>query len=97
MLWEVQLGVEIASRYVSKPVFVYDNEPRSQIICKKIWKIIKRGQPVVIFPDGIKFKDLNDMRAKGNVDVNKLVRENTFQGLNAELCFLAWKKCRMYI
>lgn len=81
-----------ASSKIPKPVFIYDNEPRSRVICRKIWKVIKEGYHVVIFPD-LPYKDLNDMLVKGNIDVEDLVKSNTYQGLNAELCFHAWRRC----
>ena len=46
---------------VSRPVWVYDNEPRSSEILKRIESTIDRGECVVIWPQNIKEKDINDM------------------------------------
>ena len=81
-----------AKQYVKNPILIYDNEPRSPIICKKLWMAIEAGCHVVIFPDGVHQKDLNDMAIRGH-NVQKLVEDNTFNGLNAKLVYHSWKKC----
>jgi len=75
-----------------KPVFVFDNEPRSPIIVKKIERAIEQGLKVVIFPPSdTSSKDINDM-VKGNVEVNRLLKERTFSGLQAKIEFQQWKR-----
>ena len=46
---------------VSTPVWVYDNEPRSKEITSRISNNITNGESVVIWPNQIKEKDINDM------------------------------------
>ena len=46
---------------ISSPVWVYDNEPRSNEILRRIESTIDRGESVVIWPQKIKEKDINDM------------------------------------
>lgn len=72
-------------------VFIYDNEPRNKEICVKINKAIEQGNKVVIFPNNINEKDLNDMAMSGH-DVQTMVECNTYQGLEAKLKFNNWKK-----
>jgi len=72
-------------------VFVYDNEPRSKEITKKIHKTIVRGYKVVIWPNNLPYKDINDM-VLANVDILDLVQERTFSGLQARLMFEDWQK-----
>ena len=79
------------SSFNNKYVFIYDNEPRNREICSKIEKTIKKGYSVVIFPQEIKEKDLNDMVLSGH-NVQSLVESNTYQGLKANLKFTNWKK-----
>ena len=88
-------NLEIAKSLVKNPVFVFDNEPRSPIICQKMWRVIKEKLPIVIYPPQITLKDLNDMVVKKRIDVNKLVKENTVSGLQAELCFHSWISCNI--
>ena len=76
---------------VSSRVWVYDNEPRSNEIVKRISDTISRGERVVIWPSNIKEKDINDMVLSGH-DVQSLVENNVYDGLEANLKFTTWKK-----
>ena len=57
---------------VSDPVWVYDNEPRSKEITTRISSTIDRGERVVIWPNNILEKDINDMVLAGH-DVQSIV------------------------
>ena len=72
-------------------VFVYDNEPRNREIVNRISKTIERGYQVVIWPEGIDDKDINDMVMSG-LDVQSVIESNTYSGLQAKLKFTTWKK-----
>ena len=76
---------------VSTPVWVYDNEPRSKEITTRISSAITRGDSVVIWPTGIKEKDINDMVLAGH-DVQSMVESNVYDGLKANLKFTNWKR-----
>ena len=76
---------------VSNPVWVYDNEPRSKEITTRISKTIDRGDKVVIWPNNIYEKDINDMVLAGH-DVQSIVELNTYEGLEANLKFTTWKR-----
>ena len=76
---------------VSAPVWVYDNEPRSKEITTRISNTIDRGESVVIFPDNIHEKDINDMFLAGH-DVQSIVESNIYKGLKAKLQFNTWKR-----
>jgi hypothetical protein len=76
----------------SKLVLVYDNEPRSKIACRKIENALKSGFKVVIFPERIIEKDINDMFLS-NLNVQELVENNIHQGMMGLLKFQKWKKC----
>jgi hypothetical protein len=71
--------------------FVFDNEPRNREIVDKISKTIDKGYPVVIWPSSITDKDVNDMVLSGH-DVQSVVEYNTYQGLEAKLKLIEWKK-----
>ena len=79
------------SCYDYRFIFVFDNEPRNREIVTRIETTIKRGNEVVIFPKGIKEKDLNDMVLAGH-DVQNLVDSNVYQGLQATIKLNEWKK-----
>ena len=76
---------------ISNPVWIYDNEPRNREITNRIAKTIDAGHSVVIWPDAIDDKDINDMVMSG-LDVQSVVELNTYSGLEAKLKFNTWKK-----
>ena len=76
---------------VSNPVWVYDNEPRSKEITTRISNTIAKGESVVIWPNQIKEKDINDMVLAGH-DVQSIVESNVYNGLKAKLQFNTWKR-----
>ena len=76
---------------ISNPVWIYDNEPRNREITNRISKTIDSGQSVVIWPDSIDDKDINDMVMSG-LNVQSVIELNTYSGLQAKLKFNTWKK-----
>ena len=76
---------------ISNPVWIYDNEPRNREIVNRIGKTIDSGDSVVIWPNGIDDKDINDMVLSG-IDVQSVIESNTYSGLEATLKFTTWKK-----
>lgn len=81
----------LAGRGIGNYCWVWDNEPRNAEICQRISKSIKRGDKVVIWPNHISQKDLNDMVLAGH-NVQSIVDSNVYKGLEAELKFNTWKK-----
>jgi len=76
---------------ISNPVWIYDNEPRSSEIVRRIGNTIDSGESLVIWPNGIDDKDINDMVMSG-LDVQSVIESNTYSGLEAKLKFNTWKK-----
>jgi hypothetical protein len=72
-------------------VFVYDNEPRNKEIVRRVGDAIDRGNKVVIWPNNINHKDINDMILSG-LDPQSMIKLNTYSGLEAKLKFTNWKK-----
>ena len=72
-------------------MWIYDNEPRNREITNRIAKTIDAGDSVVIWPNGIDDKDINDMVMSG-LDVQSVIDSNTYSGLEAQLKFTTWKK-----
>lgn len=73
------------------PVFIFDNEPYSEIICGLMETIIDAGKDIVIWPKNIKQKDLNKCVQDG-INVVDLVENNTYNGLVAKIKLNDWKK-----
>ena len=76
-------------------VIVYDNEPRNKDTVKKIEKAIEVGKSVCIWPDGLEYKDINDMVVAGYTprQVHNMIVDSTYKGLEATLRMTQWKKC----
>jgi transcription elongation factor Elf1 len=79
-----------------KIVFLFDNEPRNKQICQRMEKVIDRGYKIIIFPDSLVYKDVNDMIVKGKMkrkEVLQLLKNYNYTGINARLRFNLWNKC----
>ena len=76
---------------ISNPVWIYDNEPRNIEIVRRIGNTIDSGDSIVIWPNNIDDKDINDMVMSG-LDVQFVIESNTYSGLEAKLKFNTWKK-----
>ena len=73
---------------------IFDNEPRNKEICKQIEKNISQGRKIVIWPDTVKEKDINDMILAGysKKSIQQIITDNTFQTASASLRFAEWRK-----
>jgi predicted RNA-binding Zn-ribbon protein involved in translation (DUF1610 family) len=78
----------------SKLVLVFDNEPRNKEIVKQIERAIDNHFKVVIWPEMIKEKDINDMVLGGftSDEIKDIIDKHTYQNLRAKLEFMNWKK-----
>lgn len=72
-------------------VFIYDNEKRNKNIVSRMEKTIQDGHSIVIWPQNLKFKDINDMIIAGLNPVN-IIQNNTFKGLEAKAKLIGWKR-----
>ena len=75
----------------SNYIWIYDNEPRNREIVNRISKSVDRGDKVVIWPNNIQQKDINDMYLAGH-DVQKVVESNVYHKLEANLKLNDWKR-----
>lgn len=89
-------NLQAASRLIdkSKLVLVYDNEPRNKDICKQLEKSIEEHYNVVIWPEMIVEKDINEMILNGFSpdEIQDFISKNTFVNLRAKMEFVNWKK-----
>ena len=77
----------------SKVVFVFDNEPRNLEIVSIIEKYIDSGKNVVLWPEEINKKDINDMVLAYGINLTiKLIINNVYSGLKAKMKYTYWKK-----
>ena len=75
-------------------VLIFDNEPRNKEIVKLMDDAIKLGYDVVIWPDTMEQKDINEMVMAGFSpdEIERIISSNTFTGLRAQMKFISWKK-----
>ena len=75
-------------------IIIFDNEPRNKEICKQIEKAISQGRKIVIWPDSMRHKDINDMIIAGYTkeQIQQIITDNTFSGAAAQLRFTEWRK-----
>ena len=80
-------------KYVPKDkmVLIFDNQPRKREIVNLISKAIDNNYRMVIWPENISKKDINDMILDG-VAVKDIINRNTFESLELKLEFTKWKK-----
>jgi hypothetical protein len=75
-------------------VLIFDNQSRNKEIVKLMHDAIKSNSSVVIWPDNIQAKDINEMVMSGisSDEIEKIISSNTFTGLRAQMRFVSWKK-----
>tara|TARA_B100000131_G_scaffold216105_1_gene207749 strand:- start:46 stop:852 length:807 start_codon:yes stop_codon:yes gene_type:complete len=73
---------------------VFDNEPRNRELLKQIEKTINHGHKICLWPEEMEYKDINDMILGGYTkeEIQKLIKQNTYQGVTATLWFSKWRK-----
>jgi transcription elongation factor Elf1 len=86
-------GADLA-KLENDTVIIFDNEPRNREICKQMDSCIGFGKRIVIWPDSMKHKDINDMIMAGYVkeQIQEIIDDNIFSGASAKLRFSEWKK-----
>lgn len=73
---------------------VWDNECRNKEIVKMMQDAITQDYQVVIWPDNLQGKDINEMILAGKTqyELQEIISSNTFKGLRAQVRFNDWKK-----
>jgi len=70
---------------------ILDNEPRNKEIVRRMETLIDNNYELVIWPDNLVGKDINDFVLAG-YDVCDIIKSNTFRGAEARLRIAWWKK-----
>jgi hypothetical protein len=84
-------GTDFTQLPPGEVTIVLDNEPRSIEITKLMERLINQDYELVIWPDTIKQKDINDMVLAGVKDIKTIIDNNTFSGLEAQLKLAIWR------
>ena len=74
-----------------KAVIIMDNESRNKEVVRTMEKLITEDYSIVIWPDTITHKDINDCVLAG-VNVKEIIKNNIHQGLSAMMAIANWKK-----
>ena len=91
---DANLALTAKSVAAEKKVLVFDNEPRNKEIVKMMQDAIKLGHNVVIWPNNIVGKDINEMIMSGLSpdEIERVISSNTFRDIEAQAKFVFWKK-----
>ena len=75
--------------------YIFDNEPRNKEIIKRMYDVIEKDYNLVVWPNDIKYKDINDMIISGmsKVEIQTIISKNTFAKLEALTKLSYYKKC----
>jgi len=79
-------GADLTLRMPNDQVtYIFDNEPRNKEIIKRMYAVIENDYNVVIWPNHIQLKDVNEMIVSGiSVDeIKNIIDKNTFRKLEA--------------
>jgi len=91
---DANLALTAKNISAKEKILVFDNEPRNKEICKMMQDAIKLGHDVVIWPDSMQGKDINEMIMNGISagEIETIISSNTFRNLKAQTRFTFWKK-----
>lgn len=90
-------NLEVTSKIInsSDKVLIFDNEPKNKEINNLQLKALKNGENVVIWPEHIKGKDINEMikiNGFSENDIKNIIDTNSYSGMEGISRFLFWKK-----
>jgi transcription elongation factor Elf1 len=90
-------GADVDLNYFNKDttIFIYDNEPKSKQIVKRMQKVINAGFRVCIWDNIVKdYNDINDMMSlfKTSEELERYVLEHSYKGLEAQLKMVNFTK-----
>ena len=76
--------------------YIFDNEPRNKEIVKRMYKVIEKDFNVVIWPEDLQLKDVNDMIMSGltKFELQDIISNNTYSKLSALTKLNYWKKIK---
>ena len=77
-----------------KTTLIFDNEPRNFQIVKSMVRFLKNGWKIVVWPNSITCKDINDMVLTSIKDARlvEIINTNTYSGQRGEWEVHSWKK-----
>ena len=75
--------------------YIFDNEPRNKEIIKRMYDVIENDYNIVIWPEHIHAKDVNEMIMNGmtKIELQTIISSNTYSKLEALTKLSFYKKC----
>ena len=73
---------------------IFDNEPRNEQIVNRMISAVNKKFNLVVFPESLKYKDINDMIIAGKTadEISTLIHSSTYCGLSALQHINNWKR-----
>lgn len=82
--------------HLSNATFIFDAEPRNKEIVRRMERVVENGYKVCIWPQHMmeRGKDINDFILSGlkAADIQLIIDQNSYRGLQAKLELATWKK-----
>lgn len=74
--------------------WIFDFERRNREIHQRIERLIQKGRKVCIWPENMPGKDINEFVLSGMTpeDIEKIIIQNTYSGLQASLKLAEWRR-----
>ena len=74
--------------------YIFDNEPRNKEIVDRMYKVIEKDYNLVVWPEDMRHKDINDMILAGldKIEISDIISTNTCDKLTALTKLNNWKK-----
>ena len=85
-------GADFNNLQKEDTTIILDNEPRNKEIVRRMENLIDIDYELVIWPDSIQQKDINDMTLAGIEGIQTIIDNNTFSGLQAKMRLATWKR-----
>jgi hypothetical protein len=65
--------------------YIFDNEPRNKEIVKRMYDVVEKDYNLVVWPEDMRHKDINDMIVAGltKTEVYDILNRNTYSKLSA--------------
>ena len=78
----------------SNVTYIFDNEPRNKEIIKRMYDVIEKDYNLVVWPDDMRHKDINDIIISGTskAELLDLLNKNTYSKLSALTKLNEYKK-----
>lgn len=90
----IDTNLQLTNLPKSNIVIIYDNEPRNKETVQKMESAIELGYKLVIWPEAVREKDINDMILSGMSisEIKHILDMNIYYDLAAKLKLTTWKK-----